>query len=143
MPTRDANATWTGDLKSGNGQFKGASGHIAGEYSFKTRFEDDRTATNPEELLAAAHAACFSMAFSNELDGAGHTPDSVNTTAKVNLKMGDDGPQIDTVHLECTGTVPGIEDAEFQKIAEAAKAGCPVSKLFAGAKITLDATLAS
>lgn len=141
MPTRDAQATWSGDLKSGHGTFKGDTGHISGDYSFKTRFEDDRTATNPEELLAAAHAGCFSMAFSNELDGAGHTPEQVTTTAKVNLTMGDDGPEIDTVHLVCTGKVPGIHDGRFQEIAQAAKAGCPVSKLFAGATITLDATL--
>ena len=141
--TRTAHAVWHGTLKEGEGSFEAESGRIAGAYSFSSRFEDGDGATNPEELLAAAHAACFSMAFANALDGAGHPADNVKTTANVHLGTKDGDPHIGKVELVCKAIVPGIGDEEFHSIAEAAKAGCPVSKLFAGAEITLDAALAN
>lgn len=139
MPAK-GHAEWNGDLKSGNGTFT-AGESISGDFSFKTRFEDAPGA-NPEQLIAGAHAACFSMAFSNALSEAGHTPTSVTTDAVVTLRLTDDGPTITKIALTTVGDVPGIDDAQFQEIAAAAKAGCPVSKALAGVdEITLDATL--
>ncbi|MDO9355993.1 MAG: OsmC family protein [Solirubrobacteraceae bacterium] len=139
MPSK-GHAEWTGDLKSGGGTFSAGEG-IEGQFSFKSRFEDGPGA-NPEQLIAAAHASCFSMAFSNALDEAGHTPTSVTTDAVVTLRLLDDGPTITKIALTTTGVVPGIDDDKFQEIAAAAKAGCPVSKALAGVEdITLDATL--
>jgi osmotically inducible protein OsmC len=139
MPSK-GHAEWTGDLKSGGGTFTAGEG-IEGQFSFKSRFEDGPGA-NPEQLIAAAHASCFSMAFSNALDEAGHTPTSVTTDAVVTLRLLDDGPTITKIALTATGVVPGIDDEKFQEIAAAAKAGCPVSKALAGVgEITLDATL--
>jgi osmotically inducible protein OsmC len=117
------------------------SGAYEGAFSFVSRFKDGE-GSNPEELIAAAHAGCFSMAFSNVLAEAGHSPTSVDTTADVTLEMLDDGgPTITTIHLSTTAVVPGIDADTFQDLAEAAKAGCPVSKALAGPKITLEATL--
>jgi osmotically inducible protein OsmC len=138
MSTRNASAVWEGDLKSGKGTMKMAA--WTGPYSFASRFEQG-SGTNPEELLAAAHAGCFSMAFSNGLAQAGHTPKRVATTAKVHLEKTPDGFRITTVELECEASVPGITPAKFQELADAAKKGCPVSKLFAGAEIRLSAKL--
>ncbi len=139
MPAK-GHAQWNGDLKSGNGTFT-AGDSISGDFSFKTRFEDAPGA-NPEQLIAGAHAACFSMAFSNALSEAGHTPTSVTTDAVVTLRLTDDGPKITKIALTTVGDVPGIEDAKFQEIAAAAKEGCPVSKALAGVdEITLEATL--
>lgn len=139
MPAK-GHATWQGDLKSGSGEFT-AGESISGAFSFKSRFEDGPGA-NPEQLIAGAHAACFSMAFSAALAEAGHTPTSVTTDAKVTLRLLDDGPKITQIALTTVGVVPGIDDAQFQEIAAAAKAGCPVSKALAGVdEITLDATL--
>lgn len=140
MPTRTADATWEGNLPDGNGTMRMDSGSYEGAYSFRSRFEEG-DGTNPEELIAAAQAGCFSMAFANVLDEEGFTPESVNTTAEVTLDMLEDGPAITKVHLTSTAHVPDIDDNTFQEIAEAAKAGCPVSKVLAGAEITLDATL--
>ncbi|MDX8152056.1 OsmC family protein [Patulibacter brassicae] len=141
MPAK-GHAEWNGDLKSGSGTFT-AGDSIDGAFSFKSRFEEGPGA-NPEQLIGAAHAACFSMAFSNALSEAGHVPDSVVTDAVVTLRLLDDGPTITKIALTTTGKVPGIEDAQFQEIAAAAKAGCPVSKALAGVgEITLEATLAS
>ncbi|SMO96602.1 OsmC family protein [Gracilimonas mengyeensis] len=140
MPTKKADAKWTGDLKSGSGTMKLESGSYEGKYSFATRFED-KEGSNPEELIGAAHAGCYSMAFSNELDKAGFTPNSVETHADVVLESTDDGPAITTITLTAKGDVPGIDDDKFQEIAEAAKKGCPVSKALAGVNIKLDATL--
>ena len=135
---RTASAVWEGGgLKDGNGTLETASGNVSGAYTFASRFEDG-TGTNPEELIAAAHAACYAMAFSNELDKAGFTPEKVEAEAVVTL----DGTEITRSALSCTATVPGIEQEQFDEIANAAKEGCPVSKLYAGAEITLDATLA-
>jgi len=141
MPTRTAEATWNGDLPSGKGHMSVESGAFEGAFSFHSRFEDG-DATNPEELIGAAHAGCYSMALSNMLAEAGHAPDSVETTAKVTLEMLDDGgPTITKIHLTTEGVVPGLDADGFQEFAEKAKVGCPVSKALAGPSITLDATL--
>lgn len=142
MAARKANAHWQGDLKSGKGTMAFGSGAFEGQYSFSSRFEEG-TGTNPEELIAAAHAGCFSMAFSNILAQAGHTPESVKTEATVHLEVTDDGPAITRIDLSCDASVPGISEVEFQEHAEAAKSGCPVSKVLAAAEISLEAKLKS
>jgi osmotically inducible protein OsmC len=139
MPTRSSRAQWSGDLKGGRGTMTVGSGAWEGPYSFRSRFEEGE-GTNPEELLAAAHAGCFSMALSNILAQAGHPPESVRTRADVHLEMGEDGPSIPKVDLHLEAEVPGIDEDEFLEHAEAAKKGCPVSKLFR-AEISLDAKL--
>lgn len=143
MPTRKATASWNGDLSTGTGRMAFGDGAFEGAFSFRSRFEDG-TGTNPEELIAAAHAGCFSMALSNILAEAGHPPERVDTTAHVQLEMtDDDGPTITTIELHTEADVPGIDDDTFQQHAEAAKTGCPVSKALAGPEITLHATLTS
>lgn len=142
MPTRSANATWNGNLPDGNGTMRLDSGAFEGAYSFASRFEDG-DGSNPEELVAAAHAGCYSMALSNVLDEAGFDPKSVDTTADVTLRMLEGGPAITKVHLTAEAEVPGIDDDTFQEHADAAKSGCPISKVLAGTEITLDATLKS
>jgi len=138
---RKANAVWNGDLKGGNGTMTVDSGVLQNaKYSFGTRFENAK-GTNPEELIAAAHAGCFSMALSGELGKAGITPDSVTTTATVTLEMLEKGPTVTESHLDVTVKAHGLDDAAFQKIAEAAKAGCPISRLL-NTKITMTAKLA-
>lgn len=135
-----ASALWQGSLKEGAGTVSTGSGALVNKpYSFKTRFEGEQ-GTNPEELIGAAHAGCFSMAFSMILGGAGYTPDEIATTATITLEQKDGGFAITASHLDVTATVPGIEDAEFQELANKAKAGCPVSKLL-NATITMDARL--
>ena len=142
MATRNGTAEWQGDLQSGGGTFSVGSGLVEGKYSFKTRFEDE-PGTNPEELIGAAHAACYSMALSNMLASDGHVPESVNTTAKVHLRNVDGDPTIAQIDLVTEGRVPGIDQAQFTEYAEKAKAGCPVSRALGGVnEITLDATLA-
>ncbi|HEY0249259.1 MAG TPA: OsmC family peroxiredoxin [Gryllotalpicola sp.] len=139
--TSEASAVWNGDLPTGNGNITLDSSKLASfSYNWKARSEGEAGVSTPEELLAAAHAACFSMAFSNELASAGHTPTSVSTTAAVTFDIAQGG--ITGSHLLCSATVPGISEEEFQQIAAAAKAGCPVSKALAGIPITLEATLA-
>jgi osmotically inducible protein OsmC len=143
MATRDGNAEWRGDLRGGSGTVSVASGLFDGKYSFATRFEEE-PGTNPEELIGAAHAACFSMALSNILAEAGHTADSVKTTAKVHLRFVDDAPTISEIDLITEGRVPGIDQDQFADYASHAKAGCPVSRALAGVgEITLDAKLVS
>jgi len=135
-----ASALWQGSLKEGAGTVSTGSGALVNKpYSFKTRFEGEQ-GTNPEELIGAAHAGCFSMAFSMILGGAGYTPDEIATTATITLEQKDGGFAITASHLEVTATVPGIKDAEFQELANKAKAGCPVSKLL-NATITMEARL--
>jgi osmotically inducible protein OsmC len=141
MPTRSADATWTDNLSDGNGTMTLESGAYEGAYSFRSRFEDG-AGSNPEELIAAAHAGCYSMALSNVLDEAGYDPEAVDTTADVTLRMVDEEPTITGIHLNTEATVPDIDDDTFQEHAEAAKEGCPVSKALAGTEITLDASLA-
>ena len=136
-----ASAVWKGGLKDGSGAISGASGVLSDvAYTFATRFEGS-TGTNPEELIAAAHAGCFSMALSNGLAKAGHEPDSVKTTARVHLVKGADGFSITKIELSCRAQVPGIDDATFSAKAEAAKTGCPVSKALSAVEITMDAQL--
>lgn len=139
MPVRKADAVWEGDLTNGNGTMKMGSSY-EGPYSSASRFQEG-AGTNPEELLAAAHAGCFSMAFSKALADAGHTPNRVQTTAKVHLDKGDAGFSITRVELVTEADVPGIEEQAFQQAAEGAKDNCPVSRLFKGAEISVDATL--
>lgn len=140
MPTRNACAQWNGSLRDGSGTIKLPAAGYEGSYSFSSRFEDG-SGTNPEEMLAAAHAGCFSMALSNELASAGHVPDSVLTTAKVHIEKADGGFQIPKIELVCEAKVPGIEQAEFDEIAKGAKENCPLSKVLAAAEITLETTL--
>ncbi|HET6801506.1 MAG TPA: OsmC family protein [Casimicrobiaceae bacterium] len=137
---RSASAMWNGDLKSGNGTISTDSGVLTNtQYSFATRFEDG-AGTNPEELIAAAHAGCFSMALSAQLGEAGIVAQSIRTTATVTLEKSGDGFAITAVHLDLTARVPGVDQQAFEKAAENAKAGCPVSKVL-NAKITLDKKL--
>jgi osmotically inducible protein OsmC len=138
---RKADAKWTGDLRTGTGTIKLGSGVFEGPYSFKSRFEDG-TDTNPEELIGAAHAACFSMALSASLAKAGHKPTSVATTATVNLELVGAGSQITRIDLATHGIVPGLSEAEFTKFAEDAKANCIVSKALASVPMTLSVTFA-
>lgn len=139
--TRKGSAKWSGGLKDGKGQISTESGAIDGHpYGFAMRFEGVK-GTNPEELIGAAHAGCFSMALSNILGQAGYTADSLEATSAVDLEQTDGGFVIPRVKLTLKASIPGIDDAEFQKLAAEAKAGCPVSKLL-NAEITLDATLA-
>jgi osmotically inducible protein OsmC len=140
MPTRTANAEWKGNLNQGQGDMAFGGGAFSGAFSFASRFEEG-TGTNPEELIAAAHAGCFSMAFANILSEAGHEPESVRTTANVSLELGEGGPAITTSALETEASVPGIDEAEFQTLAEQAKAGCPVSKALGGVEIELNARM--
>ncbi|HEY9482088.1 MAG TPA: OsmC family protein [Micromonosporaceae bacterium] len=141
MPTRTSSALWEGNLRDGSGTMKLGSGAFEGSYSFVSRFESG-PGTNPEELIAAAHAGCFSMALSLELGQSGFTPTSIATSATVHLDRVADGFGITKIDLDTVATVPGIDDAKFQEVAAAAKAGCPVSKVLAGAEITLSARLA-
>jgi osmotically inducible protein OsmC len=140
MPTRKAQAIWEGGLKEGKGSFKGESGAIGGSYNFGTRF-GDAPGTNPEELIAAAHSACFSMALAVGLEKAGKTATKVDTHAAVTVEKGDAGFSITGIKLTTRATVPGISKEEFQKIAEGTKTGCPVSRALAAVKIELDAQL--
>jgi lipoyl-dependent peroxiredoxin len=140
MPAKGS-AEWKGDVPTGTGTFT-AGDTISGEYSYKSRFEDGPGA-NPEQLIAAAHASCFSMALSNILAQAGTPPESVRTDATVTLRLVDGAPTITRIDLIAVGRVPGIGEEAFQQHAAAAKAGCPVSRALAGVpEITLEATLA-
>ncbi len=141
MPTRKASAVWEGGLKTGKGTFNGASGKIGGSYSFGTRFGEE-AGTNPEELLAAAEAACYSMALSLGLEQNGTPPKSVRTTAECTIQPDGGGFTITTMKLTVRADVPGVDAATFQKLAEATKDGCPVSKAFKGnLKFELNAKL--
>ena len=137
---RSASAEWQGSLRDGKGTISVASGLFENaQYSFSTRFENS-VGTNPEELIGAAHAGCYSMAFSAALGEAGFTPESVKTTATVSLEKDDAGFSITAVHLVMSARVPGLDQATFEKVATGAKEGCPVSRVL-NATITLDATL--
>lgn len=137
---RSASAVWKGGLRDGNGTISTDSGVLSDtQYSFTTRFEQGK-GTNPEELIAAAHAGCFSMALSNELGQAGLTPESIRTTATVTLEKTDAGFAITAVHLSVSAKVPGSDQQAFEAAANAAKSGCPVSKVL-NAQITMEARL--
>jgi lipoyl-dependent peroxiredoxin len=136
-----ASAVWKGSLKEGTGTLSTQSGALANKpYSFRTRFEGEQ-GTNPEELIGAAHAGCFSMAFSMILGQAGFTPEKIETTATITLEQKEGGFAITSSHLDVTASIPGIDDAKFQELAGKAKAGCPVSKVL-NANITMEARLA-
>lgn len=140
MPVRSGDAEWTGSLQEGEGSVRLGRGAFEAPYSFGTRFEDE-PGTNPEELIAAAHAACYSMALSGGLGRAGYTPESIRTQAQVRIEKQETGFAITSIELTTEARVPGIDDAEFQKIAAATKNGCPVSKALASVPIELVATL--
>lgn len=140
MPVRSADAEWKGSLKEGNGKMRFGSGAFEGQYSFSSRFEEG-DGTNPEELIAAAHAGCFSMKLSGNLSNAGFPPNRVHTTAAVHLEKGDAGFSITRIDLTTEAEVPGIDAKAFDEQAEDAKINCPVSRLLTGAEITLHATL--
>lgn len=138
---RSSQAKWNGSIKDGKGSVKLGSGAFEGPYSFNSRFGDDTVATNPEELIAAAHAGCYTMAFSGFLGRAGYEPTSIETTASVHLEKEGEGFVIPKIDLIMEASVPNIADEEFQQIAKTAKEKCPVSRVLAGAEITLEATL--
>jgi osmotically inducible protein OsmC len=142
MPTRNGSAEWRGDLKGGAGSVTVGDGVFQGDYSFSSRFEDG-AGTNPEELIAAAHAACFAMALSATLAEHGHAPDAVRATARVHLRNIDGAPTIARSDLDVEGDVPGIDEEQFRHDAEDAKASCPVSRALAAVpEIELNARLA-
>ena len=141
MPVRKAEAEWKGTLAEGSGRLKVGSGALDGPYSFKSRFEEGQTATNPEELIGAAHAGCFTMALTAQLSRARITPTRIHTSAKVSLDKVGDAFAITKIALSTEAEIPGIDDATFQKHALDAKQNCPVSKALAGTEIHLDAKL--
>jgi osmotically inducible protein OsmC len=138
---RSASAVWKGSLKEGSGKISTQSGTLKDtQYSFKARFADG-VGTNPEELIAAAHAGCFTMALSAEITKAGLTPDSIETTAALTLDVSGEKPTITKIHLTTKAKVPGIDKAKFDELAHNAEVGCPVSRVLKAAAISLDATL--
>jgi len=141
MPKRTAQAEWNGDLPEGKGTMEFGGGAFSGQYSYGSRFEEGE-GTNPEELIAAAHAGCFSMFIANVLSQAGHVPDSVRTTARVSLDKDDGGFSITRSDLESEISVSGLDEDEFQRLAVEAKEGCPVSRALGAIEIGLEARLA-
>ncbi|MBA3690791.1 MAG: OsmC family protein [Actinobacteria bacterium] len=140
MPVRTSEAEWKGTLREGAGTMRFGGGAFEGQYNFGSRFEEGE-GTNPEELIAAAHAGCYSMALSGDLGKAGYTPTSVRTSARVHVEKGDSGFAITLIELVTEADVPGIDAEEFQTLAEGTKTGCPVSKALASVPIELTATL--
>jgi osmotically inducible protein OsmC len=140
---RRSRAAWQGGVEDGGGTISLGSGAFEGAYSLRARTADASPDTNPEELIAGAHAGCFTMSLSNELTEAGHPPTRLDTTATVYLESGAAGFSIPRIHLETTGEVPGIDQAEFERLADVAERGCPVSQVLAAAEITVEARLAS
>ncbi len=138
MPVRTADAQWEGSLEDGKGTMRFSS--FEGPYSFSSRFEQG-PGTNPEELIAAAHAGCYSMALAAGLSRAGHVPDSVQTTAKVHIERGESGFKITKIELSCEARVPGVDEKTFRETAEATKKGCPVSQALEAVPIELTARL--
>lgn len=141
MPTRKAEAEWLGNLAEGSGRLKVGSGAFDGPYSFKSRFEEDESATNPEELIGAAHAGCFTMALTAALSRAHITPTRIHTNATVKLEKIGEAFSITGIALETEAEIPGLDNAAFQEYAQNAKQGCPVSKALAGTEISLVARL--
>lgn len=141
MPSRKAEAQWEGSLAEGSGRLSVGSGAFDGPYSFKSRFEEGQSATNPEELIGAAHAGCFTMALTAQLSRAGKPPSRIHTTAQVKLEKVGEGFSITRIDLETNAEIPGIDDETFQRYAQEAKQNCPVSKALAGTEITLNAKL--
>ncbi len=142
MAVRNAEAVWEGNLQEGRGTMKFGSGAFEGAYTYKSRFEEG-PGTNPEELIGAAHAGCFSMFLSAVLSKAGHTVKRIQSTAKVHLGTVDGAPKITKIELDTVAEVPGLDEATFMEHAEASKKGCPVSKALTGTEIILHAKLIS
>ena len=140
MAVRTADAVWEGELQGGKGRMKVGSGAFEVPYSFTTRFAEE-PGTNPEELIGAAHAGCFSMALSGALTRAGTPPTKIETTARVHLEKVDEKMTITRIELQTTGQVPGIDQAAFERAAQDTKVGCPVSRLLTGAEISVEAKL--
>jgi len=140
--TRTAQASWQGDLADGGGRIGVGSGAYEGPFTLRARVEDVERSTNPEELIGAAHAGCFTMSLANLLSEAGHPPAEVNTTAKVRLEQLETGFAITNIALTTVGEVPGVDAGTFAALAQQAKDTCPVSRALAGTEITLEATLA-
>ncbi|HYE94909.1 MAG TPA: OsmC family protein [Rubricoccaceae bacterium] len=144
MPVRSAEAEWRGTLQEGSGTISSESGTFDDlPYTFRSRFQDGQGGTNPEELIGAAHAGCFTMFFSNLAAKAGHPVTRAHTTAKVHIESTEGGPEIPRIELTMEADVPGVSEDEFQRLAAEAKEKCPVSKVLRAAEITLDARLAS
>jgi lipoyl-dependent peroxiredoxin len=143
MSKHYSNALWEGNLREGNGKYFLKTSGYEGNMKFSSRFEDDKSASSPEELIGAALASCFSMALANALDQAGHKPERIETSAEVTLAHAGSGFSISEILLKTKGTVQGVEDEKFQKIAQETKAGCPVSRALTGTKIKLEAELFS
>ncbi len=139
--TRRSQATWRGTVPEGGGRLALGSGAFEGPFSLKARVEDVEQATNPEELIAAAEAGCFTMSLANLLSEQGHPPDELSTTASVRLEQRDGSFAITTIELQTRGQVPGVDAARFAELAREAKETCPVSRVLSGADITLEATL--
>jgi lipoyl-dependent peroxiredoxin len=139
--TRTAQASWQGTVPDGGGRLGLGSGAFEGPFTLKARVEDVERATNPEELIGAAEAGCFTMSLASMLSDAGHPPAELRTTARVRLEQLDGGFSITRIELSTTGAVPGIDEAEFVRLAEQAEATCPVSRALAGSEITLEAKL--
>ena len=133
-------AHWSGGLKDGKGEVTTESGALKAPYSFSRRFGDDK-GTNPEELIAAAHSGCFAMALSGNLDEANMKADAIDVTATVMLDTSGEAPTVKKIHLKVTATIPGIDKARFDELAEKTKSTCPISRLLAAAEITMDASL--
>ena len=141
MPTRKAEAQWEGNLAEGSGRLKVGSGAFEGPYSFKSRFEEGQNATNPEELLGAAHAGCFTMALTAQLSRAGIKPKRIHTEARVKLEKVGEAFSITQIELETEAEIPDVDDATFQKYALDAKQNCPLSKALAATQISMNAKL--
>ena len=141
MPTRKAEAEWEGNLAEGSGRLKVGSGAFEGPYSFKSRFEEGEAATNPEELLGAAHAGCFTMALTAQLSRAGIKPKRIHTEARVKLEKVGEAFSITQIELETEAEIPNVDDATFQKYALDAKQNCPLSKALAATQISMTAKL--
>lgn len=137
MTTRTATAVWNGTLKEGNGNMQVQSGFVDVPYTFASRFESSAKGTNPEELIGAAHAGCFSMFLSALLSGDGHSPEKIATTAAVTLGRDDTGPVITSIELETEATVPGLSRADFDEYLAKTKANCPISRVLAATEIVL------
>ena len=140
--TRIANASWQGDLPDGGGRIGVGSGAYEGPFTLRARVDDVERSTNPEELIGAAHAGCFTMSLANLLSESGHPPADLNTTARVRLEQLDTGFTITKIELQTAGEVPGVDADAFAKLAQQAKDTCPVSRALAGTEITLEARLA-
>jgi lipoyl-dependent peroxiredoxin len=141
MAIRKSEAVWTGTLREGSGTFKGESGALKGGYSFKTRFEEDKSLTNPEELIGAAHAGCYAMFLSAQLTTAGFPPNTITATAELDFGRDDKGPVINSITLNVQANVPGVSQTQFDELAQKSKELCPISRALAAVPLTLNAKL--